>query len=108
LAANNVERWRREMFELSFWLALIIGWIKYGNIGPENRLDFTGIGPAVKLAERMEAVAAELGREIVNSEDFINPLETDTVFLGDFTGKEFWKPVSIYSVPAIASTAADK
>ena len=96
------------MFELSFWLALIIGWIKYENIGPENRLDFTGIGPAVKLAERMDAVAPELGREIVNSEDFINPLETDTVFLGDFPVTEFCKPVSIYSVPAIASTAADK
>jgi hypothetical protein len=82
LAANNVERWRSEMFELSFWLALIIGWIKYGNIGPENRQDFTVIGPAVKLAARMETLAAEIRSEYRDFGSFEKPTRNEYLICG--------------------------
>jgi adenylate cyclase len=76
LSALNVERKSDGKEPLSFGLALNIGRIHYGNIGAENRLDFTAIGPAVNLAARMETVAAEMGRDIVYSAHFGRYLNT--------------------------------
>jgi adenylate cyclase len=50
-----------------FGLALHVGQVLYGNIGSGNRLDFTCIGPAAKLAARLKKLAARLGRTIVAS-----------------------------------------
>jgi len=95
IAVVYIRRGVTEVIDADIWLADLWG--------------FTAIlGLAVNFAARMEAVAAKLGLGIMNWEDFINLLETDTEFFGDFLVKGFWKPVSIYSVPAIASTAADK
>ncbi|MGB0631304.1 MAG: adenylate/guanylate cyclase domain-containing protein [Alphaproteobacteria bacterium] len=108
MAALNVERTHDGKEELSFGLALNIGRIHYGNIGAEDRLDFTAIGPAVNLAARMETVAAEIGRDIVVSEVFQTYLEIDTELLGEFSVKGFSKPVSIYAVPGTPSTKASE
>lgn len=102
----NVERRYDGLPEFAFGLALNIGRIHYGNIGSEDRLDFTAIGPAVNLASRIEAVAAELGRDIAVSAEFHRHLTADMEHLGAFTVKGFSKPVSIYAVPETASTGA--
>ena len=102
----NVERRYDNLTEMVFGLALNIGQIHYGNIGSENRLDFTAIGPAVNLAARMESIAADIGRDIVVSAEFREFMKTDTDYLGDFPVKGFSKPVSIYAVPDTPSTGA--
>lgn len=51
-------------------IAMHVGEVMYGNIGSENRLDFTVIGPAVNLASRLQALAPALGVPLIVSEDF--------------------------------------
>ena len=51
-----------------YTLALHAGEILYGNIGGENRLDFTVIGPAVNLAARLSGMHKALGQVVVISE----------------------------------------
>ena len=46
------------------------GRVLFGNVGSNNRLDFTAIGEAVNMAARLETVAGELGRGILVSADF--------------------------------------
>ncbi|MBC8241426.1 MAG: adenylate/guanylate cyclase domain-containing protein [Alphaproteobacteria bacterium] len=51
-------------------LALHIGDVLYGNVGVDERLDFTVIGPAVNEASRIEAMCGELDRSWLVSEAF--------------------------------------
>ena len=51
-------------------VALHAGEVFYGNVGGENRLDFTVIGPAVNLASRIEGKTRELGFDVLVSADF--------------------------------------
>jgi adenylate cyclase len=55
---------------LEIVVALHIGTVIYGNIGAADRLDFTVIGPAVNLVNRIEAVAKVLNLPIVVSDEF--------------------------------------
>jgi len=68
----NVERVKRNEPAIVYGIALHIGDVIYGNIGGENRLDFTVIGPAVNLATRIEGLCRELGRSILLSEAFVS------------------------------------
>ena len=67
-----------------FGLALHLGRVLYGNIGSAGRLDFTCIGPAVNLAARLEALAAELGQAILASQAFADCCDTGLVRIGSF------------------------
>jgi adenylate cyclase len=53
-------------------IALHVGEVLYGNVGAQDRLDFTVIGPAVNEASRIEKACDELGRSILASERFAN------------------------------------
>lgn len=55
---------------IRYGLSLHFGGVLYGNIGAPARLDFTVVGPAVKLAARLESLAARLERHLVVSEAF--------------------------------------
>ncbi len=52
------------------YLGLHIGDVFYGNIGSEERLDFTVIGPAVNEVARIAAMGTSVGRSIVISDAF--------------------------------------
>ena len=58
-------------------VALHLGDVLYGNVGSENRLDFTVIGPAVNEASRMEALCRPLQRSLLVSEAFANAASAD-------------------------------
>lgn len=51
-----------------FGMSVHLGDVMYGNIGAPNRLDFTVIGPAVNLAQRIEALSRGLGRPVLVSQ----------------------------------------
>ena len=89
---------------LSFGLALDFGQIHYGNIGAADRLDFTAIGPAVNLAARMEAIAAENGHDIVVSSEIQADLKIETESLGHFSVKGFAERIAILAVSDNLST----
>jgi len=98
MAKLNEERHAAGGPPLSFGLALNFGQIHYGNIGAADQLGFTAIGPAVNLAARMEAIAAENGRDIVVSSEIQADLNMETESLSDFSVKGFAERVAIYAV----------
>lgn len=81
-----------------FGLALHVGEVLYGNIGSENRLDFTCIGPAVNLAARIEKLTAKLGRTILASEEFAHSATSGFVRLGEFDLPGFEMPRTIFTL----------
>jgi adenylate cyclase len=52
------------------YLGLHIGEVFYGNIGSEDRLDFTVVGPAVNEASRIAAMCRSVDRSVVVSSVF--------------------------------------
>lgn len=75
LALANMEilNWRRQSDgepALGAGIALHVGDAMYGNVGAQDRLDFTVIGPAVNLCARLQALAGEQGEPIICSADF--------------------------------------
>jgi adenylate cyclase len=81
-----------------FGLALHLGHVLYGNIGSENRLDFTCIGPAVNLAARLENLASKLGRTIIASAEFARHCRFDLEPLGEFTVAGFAAPQATFGL----------
>lgn len=52
------------------YLGLHIGDVFYGNIGSDDRLDFTVIGPAVNEVARIASMGSSVGRSVVISDAF--------------------------------------
>ena len=69
-----------ETFEAG--IALHIGEVMYGNVGSDERLDFTVIGRAVNEAARLEALTKELGRPVLASASFAAPIRDRFAFAG--------------------------
>ncbi len=57
---------------MDFGLALHLGDVLYGNIGANDRLDFTVVGPAVNEASRIQALCRPLERNVLISRAFRN------------------------------------
>ena len=55
----------------SVYLGLHLGEVFYGNIGSEDRLDFTVVGPAVNEASRIAAMCRSVDRGVVLSSEFV-------------------------------------
>ena len=60
----------RGLPNLPLGIALHVGDVLYGNIGAQQRLDFTVIGPAVNEASRIESLCEPLGQALLISGDF--------------------------------------
>jgi adenylate cyclase len=85
-------------FDLKFGLALHLGEVLYGNIGSENRLDFTCIGPAVNLAARIEKLTGELGRTVLASGAFADHCEDEFAPVGTFVLRGFGTARTIFGL----------
>src|SRR6201999_4361726 len=54
----------------SAYVGLHVGEVFYGNIGSEDRLDFTVVGPAVNEVSRIASMCSSVDRELLTSSDF--------------------------------------
>nr|WP_255726570.1 adenylate/guanylate cyclase domain-containing protein [Microvirga sp. ACRRW] len=66
----NKERAAADLPVTDAYLALHIGEVFYGNIGSQDRLDFTVVGPAVNEASRIAALCRSVERDILVSSAF--------------------------------------
>ena len=70
VAATNDQRRAKGRRPLKYGLALHPGQVTYGNIGTENRLEFTVIGDAANQAARIESMCKTLDRAVLVSSEF--------------------------------------
>lgn len=76
---NEIDQFKKSgSSDIDLGLSLHIGEVTYGNVGGQNRLDFTVIGPAVNLASRVESLCKSSGHRILMSKDFVEALESGT------------------------------
>jgi adenylate cyclase len=104
IAAWNAERTGQGEAGVDYGIALHVGEVLYGNIGGENRLDFTVIGPAVNLAARIEGLCRELGRPVLLSADFAEASGLPLEPLGAFPLKGLAEPQRVYAPPSRATS----
>jgi adenylate cyclase len=109
LAAFSAARIEAGEARIDYGIALHVGDVMYGNIGGENRLDFTVIGPAVNLAARIEGLCRDLGRPVLLSASFVAASGLAAQRLGAFSLKGLSDPQQIYA-PLVGAgpTAPDK
>ena len=76
-----------------------IGDVLYGNIGTEERLDFTVMGPSVNLASRLEGLCKKFSADAIFSSD-VASLSESLVELGQETLKGIDVPVKVWGMPS--------
>ena len=79
--------------------ALHAGEVLYGNVGAVDRLDFTVIGPAVNLAERITGLCRPLNQPLLASRAFASPCGSKLRSLGHYPMHGFEQPQEVYGLP---------
>jgi adenylate cyclase len=80
-------------------VGLHVGPVTFGNIGTEDRLDFTVIGPAVNRAARLESLTKVLGVPILASAEFNAASTVRLTSLGKHRLRGVPDPVEVFTVP---------
>lgn len=101
LSALRQEREANGLLGASVGIGLHYGDVSYGNVGAEERLDFTVLGPHVNLASRTESLCSKLGAQVLCTSDFAE-LDQDGVdkwiSQGEHMVKGVAEPVHIYKL----------
>src|SRR6202158_5406069 len=95
----------------SAYVGLHVGEVLYGNIGSEDRLDFTVVGPAVNEVSRIASMCGSVDREFLTSSDFWSGLNATgrgyLVSTGRFALRGIGPAQDLYTLdPVIASDQA--
>jgi adenylate cyclase len=95
----------------SAYVGLHVGEVFYGNIGSEDRLDFTVVGPAVNEVSRIASMCRSVDRELLASSAFRAGLDAPgqgyLVSTGRFALRGIGRAQDLYTLdPDIASDAA--
>jgi len=77
----------------SAYVGLHVGEVFYGNIGSEDRLDFTVVGPAVNEVSRIASMCNSVDREFLASSEFCKGL--------DATGRRYLVSTGRYALRGI-------
>ena len=83
-----------------FGIGLHVGVVTFGNIGTEDRLDFTVIGPAVNRTARLESLTKELHVPVCASAEFNDVCMTPMLSLGKHMLKGVPEPVEVFTLPS--------
>src|SRR5258706_15891669 len=75
MASLNTRRAAEDRPTTSAYVGLHVGEVFYGNIGSEDRLDFTVVGPAVNEVSRIASMCRSVDRELLASADFCTGLD---------------------------------
>jgi adenylate cyclase len=70
VAELNAQRAAAGRPTTSAYIGLHVGEVFYGNIGSEDRLDFTVVGPAVNEVSRIASMSRSVDRELLASSEF--------------------------------------
>ncbi len=82
-----------------FGIGLHVGTVTFGNVGTEDRLDFTVIGSAVNRTSRLEGLTKALGVQVCASADFNEVCSQPMKSLGTHRLRGVPKPVEIFTLP---------
>lgn len=74
IEALNAQRAAENRPTTTAYVALHVGEVFYGNIGSEQRLDFTVVGPAVNEVSRIASMCRSVEREFLVSSAFLDGL----------------------------------
>jgi adenylate cyclase len=104
----NVRRSAEGRPTTSAYVGLHVGEVFYGNIGSEDRLDFTVVGPAVNEVSRIASMCGSVDREFLTSSDFWSGLNATgrgyLVSTGRFALRGIGRAQELYTLdPDIAS-----
>jgi adenylate cyclase len=100
MEAIGQERRARGCEPLGYGLGLHVGQVIFGNIGTQNRLDFTVIGPAVNEAARLERLSRTLGRHVVISDAFADQVgRSQLIPLGQHQLRGRETPLDLFGLP---------
>jgi len=83
-----------------FGIGLHVGPVTFGNVGTEERLDFTVIGPAVNRAARLESLTKDLGVPVCASAEFNEVCMTPMKPLGKHVLRGIPEPVEVFTLPS--------
>jgi adenylate cyclase len=75
MRAINAKRSAANQLITSAYVGLHVGEVFYGNIGSEDRLDFTVVGPAVNEVSRIASMCNSVEREFLASSAFLAGLD---------------------------------
>ncbi|SHH43489.1 adenylate cyclase [Bradyrhizobium erythrophlei] len=111
MAELNARRARNGRPTTSAWVGLHVGDVFYGNVGSEDRLDFTVVGPAVNEVSRIASMCRSVDRELLASSDFRTGLDAVgqgyLVSTGRFALRGIGRAQDLYTLdPDIGSDAA--
>ena len=97
--AANEARATGGLEPVRFGIGLHIGPVMFGNVGTEDRLDFTVIGPAVNRAARLEGLTKELKVPVLASAEFRQATTQPMVSLGKHPLRGVPEPVEVFTLP---------
>lgn len=94
---KNAERVEAGKVPFAAGIALHRGEVLYGNIGAEDRLDFTVIGPAVNRASRIEALCPIIGKPILTSRAFARACPVRLLSVGKHKLRGVPRPQEVFT-----------
>jgi adenylate cyclase len=111
MIALNAERGAEGRAVTSAYVGLHVGEVFYGNIGHDDRLDFTVVGPAVNEVSRIASMCRSVDRELLVSAAFRDGLDAAgqryLVSAGRFALRGIGRAQDLYTLePAIATDVA--
>jgi adenylate cyclase len=106
MAAINRARAEKDKPPLEFGIALHLGDVMYGNIGSEERLEFTVIGAAANEAARIEGLTKSLGRNVLVSDSFRACYPGELVPLGRHPLRGVADEREVFTLPDLPETQA--